>query len=144
MRLREKSALLLIIFATSSFAADDLKSKYDVIGGPKATPQEIAAKEAKQKAEEDTRDFAKHACINYVQKNINDPSSAQFPKTTEDRQMQAVGVKQKNGTWKVTFTGRARNQFNAMIIVKFQCIVEPIVHDGTKSMMIVSAKQLGV
>ena len=136
-----KSLMLFLALVAPTLSAGDLKSKYDL--GPKISPQEMAANEAKYKAQDEARVFAKSTCIRYIRKNINDPSSAEFPETPWELSSQAQGVKQKNDTWKVTFTGRARNQFNALILVKFQCIVKPIMLEGEQNMMIVSAKQLG-
>lgn len=137
-----KSLMLFLALVAPTLSAGDLKSKYDVIGHP-STPQQIADREAKYKAENEAKVLAKSACMRYIRNNINDPSSADFPDPLESGS-QAQGVKQKNGRWKVTFTGRAKNQFNALILVKFQCIVEPIEDEGKQYLMIVSAKQLAI
>ena len=128
--------IALAIVTTAAVA----ESKYDL--GPKLSPQEIAAKEAAQKAEDAERDFAKSACIYYVKRRLNDPSSAEFPVGEEERARDARGVKQKNGSWKVTFTGRARNGFNAIVRTTFQCEVSPVEVDGKKNMMVTSSKQV--
>lgn len=136
------SCILFLALVAPAISSADLKSKYDL--GPKISQQQMDANEAKYKAEDAARGYAKSMCIRYIRNNINDPSSAEFPETDGERRLQAQGVKQKNGTWKVTFTGRARNQFNALILVKFQCIVQPLMYEGEQSLMIVSAKQVGV
>lgn len=116
--------------------------KYDVIGGPKMTPQEIAARDAKQKAEDEERDSAKLACIYYVKKHLNDPDSAEFPVGEIERRLHSKAIKQKNGTWKVTFTGRARNQFNALVMASFQCVINKVVIDGENYTHVISSKQI--
>lgn len=132
------AAIVLFLIVTSASAAST--SKYDL--GPRISDQEIAANEAKQKIVDDERNLMKAACINYVKLRLNDPSSAQLPQTTDDRKNQSIAVKQKNGSYKVTFTGRAKNQFNALILVKFQCSVKPIKLDGDNAALVLSSKQI--
>ena len=63
---------------------------------------------------------ARGACREFVRRILNDPDSAQWePGTSWER------AELEDGKWIVYPELRARNAFNALILSRFECIVEP-------------------
>lgn len=68
------------------------------------------------KTEAQLRDLAAGACIMITEKQLNDPKSAEFPLARD-----AGVTKTKDGLWKVSFDGRAKNGFGALMLKTFRC-----------------------
>lgn len=60
--------------------------------------------------------LARHACREFIERALNDPSSAEWP-YKDDWQITAAG----ENTWKVQVTMRAKNGFGALVLSTFIC-----------------------
>jgi hypothetical protein len=109
------SAFLSVFFGRQETATMTPAEVAAALHGANApTPAQVALQAAE--AERSQRLNAAGACIMLTQRSLNDPSSAEFPLA------QDAGVtKTKDGLWKVSFDGRAKNGFGALMRKTFRC-----------------------
>lgn len=78
--------------------------------------------------------MARWLCEDYIRKHLDDPDSLEFI----DPQL-APSLIQKDGSYRVTMTLRAKNRFGAKILTRMQCKVVKLGDDY----MVSSARQIG-
>lgn len=77
---------------------------------------ELTQEQQKKKTEHEELLSAATACMMMVEKSLNDPSSADFPRASE-----AAVKDEGNGRFHVQFKGRAKNAFGALVLQVFDC-----------------------
>jgi hypothetical protein len=83
----------------------------------------LSSEEKIKKDRVELENSARYTCQYFIEKNLNDPDSAEYGRELLDR----IVVEETPRNWTVQLKLRSRNKFNALVPVKFMC---KLLYDG--------------